>query len=96
MIPVIFRTVLERETAGKGPAAEAQALKDANKEAAAVLGFTSAMAAYGAFVIPRSYGTAIALTGEPGAAIYLFLAYYITCIAATWWWYRRKNAEVRC
>ena len=96
MIPVIFRTVLERETAGKGPEAEAQALKDASKEAAAVLGFTSAMAAYGAFVIPRSYGTSITLTGEPDAAIYVFIAYYITCIAATWWWYGRRNAEVRC
>src|ERR1035437_9965460 len=57
MIPVIFMT--ERLGAVKGQAAEvlAQARKDAAKEAAAVLGFSSAIAAYGAFFIPKSYGT---------------------------------------
>jgi NNP family nitrate/nitrite transporter-like MFS transporter len=96
MIPVIFGTVLQRQAAGEGPAAEEQARKDASKEAAAVLGFTSAMAAYGAFLVPRSYGISISATGGPEAALYVFIAYYVTCVAATWWWYRRKNADVRC
>jgi Nitrate/nitrite transporter len=49
MIPVIFLTERQRDAAGKGEAAAEQAIKDAAKEAAAVLGFTSAFAAYGAF-----------------------------------------------
>jgi MFS transporter, NNP family, nitrate/nitrite transporter len=51
-----------------------QAIKDANKEAAAVLGFSSAIAAYGGFFIPKSYGTSITMTGGPEAALYGFIA----------------------
>ena len=96
MIPVIFLTERMRDAAGKGAAEEEQAVKDANKEAAAVLGFTSAFAAYGAFFIPKSYGTSIALTGGPQAALYLFIVFYLTCIAVTWWYYSRKGAEMPC
>ena len=96
MIPVIFLTERMRDAAGKGAAEEEQAVKDANKEAAAVLGFTSAFAAYGAFFIPKSYGTSIALTGGPQAALYLFIVFYVTCIAVTWWYYSRKGAEMPC
>jgi MFS transporter, NNP family, nitrate/nitrite transporter len=65
-------------------------------EAAAVLGFTSAMAAYGGFFIPKSFGTSIAKTGSPTAALIGFVVFYVSCIAITWWYYSRKNAEVPC
>jgi len=96
MIPVIFLAERTREAAGKGKEAQEQAVKDANKEAAAVLGFTSAFAAYGAFFIPKSYGTSIVMTGGPEAALYVFIAFYLSCIATTWWYYARKNAEMPC
>ncbi|AXA90676.1 NarK family nitrate/nitrite MFS transporter [Massilia sp. YMA4] len=96
MIPVIFMTQHQRAAAGKPKAVQDQAIVDANKESAAVLGFTSAVAAYGAFFIPKSYGTAIALTGRPDAALYWFIAYYASCIAITWWCYARKNAAMPC
>lgn len=96
MIPVIFLTERQRAAAGRGAEAEAQAVKDANKEAAAVLGFSSAFAAYGAFFIPKSYGTSIAMTGGPEAALYVFIVFYASCIAMTWWYYSRKNAEMPC
>ncbi|MBI3452516.1 MAG: MFS transporter [Rhodospirillales bacterium] len=96
MIPVIFLTLRQRAAAGKGEAALAEASKDATREAAAVLGFSSAVAAYGAFFIPKSYGTSIAMTGGPDTALYLFIAFYATCIFATWWWYTRRNAEISC
>ncbi|PWV61172.1 NarK family nitrate/nitrite MFS transporter [Plasticicumulans acidivorans] len=96
MIPIIFRTERSREVAGQGEAALAQALKDAGKESAAVLGFSSALAAYGAFYIPKAYGSSIELTGGPEAALYCFAAYYVSCILVTWWWYARKGAEVPC
>ncbi|BCS52460.1 NarK family nitrate/nitrite MFS transporter [Geobacter sp. SVR] len=96
MIPVIFLTERQREAAGKGQAAQEQAVRDANKEAAAVLGFTSAFAAYGAFFIPKSFGTSITLTGGPEGALYGFIAFYATCIVMTWWFYSRKNAAMPC
>jgi NNP family nitrate/nitrite transporter-like MFS transporter len=96
MIPVIFLTERQREAAGKGAAAKEQAVKDANKEAAAVLGFSSAIGAYGGFFIPKSYGTSIAMTGSADAALYCFIAFYVTCIAITWWFYSRKNAPMPC
>ena len=96
MIPVIFRTLHERWSAGQGEQAKAQAMRNASKEAAAVLGFTSAVAAYGAFFIPKSYGTSIDLTGGAEAALWLFILFYLTCIAVTWRFYSRKNAEIPC
>jgi NNP family nitrate/nitrite transporter-like MFS transporter len=95
MIPVIFLTERQR-AAGKSASAQAQAVKDANKEAAAVLGFSSAIGAYGGFFIPKSYGTSIAITGGPDAALMGFIVFYITCIAVTWWFYSRRNADMPC
>jgi NNP family nitrate/nitrite transporter-like MFS transporter len=96
MIPVIFATERQREAEGKGPAARAQAVKDAAKEAAAVIGFSSAFAAYGAFFIPKGFGSSISRTGGPEAALYGFLVFYFTCIAVTYWYYSRRNAETPC
>jgi NNP family nitrate/nitrite transporter-like MFS transporter len=96
MVPVIFLTERQRAVHGQGPAAQRQAAKDANKEAAAVLGFISAIGAYGGFFIPKSYGTSISLTGSPDAALYAFIFFYATCIAMTWWYYGRKNAPMPC
>ena len=96
MIPVIFLTERQRAAAGKGKPAQEQAIIDANKEGAAVLGFTSAVAAYGAFFIPKSYGTSIALTGSPDTALWCFIGFYASCIAITWWFYARKHAEMPC
>jgi len=96
MIPVIFRTLHERLSAGKSKEVQEQAMKNAGKEAAAVLGFSSAMAAYGAFFIPKSFGTSMALTGGPQMALYVFIGFYVSCILLTWWSYARKGAEMPC
>jgi NNP family nitrate/nitrite transporter-like MFS transporter len=96
MIPVIFQTGRMRALAGEGELGKAKAQTEAAKEAAAVLGFTSAVAAYGAFFIPKSFGTSIALTGGPQAALIVFIGFYLTCIAATWFFYTRRGAEIRC
>jgi len=95
MIPIIFLTENQRR-AGPGEAAKAEAVRSANMESAAVLGFSSAIGAYGGFFIPKSYGTSIALTGGTQAALYAFIVFYLTCIVTTWWFYARKNAEVHC
>ncbi|MEN8259087.1 MAG: MFS transporter [Pseudomonadota bacterium] len=96
MIPVIFRTERERAAAAAGGGSPEQVKKAAAKESAAVLGFTSAIAAYGAFFVPKSYGTSISLTGAVDGALYLFLGFYVTCVLITWWYYSRKGAEMPC
>lgn len=97
MIPVIFRTMRERELApGAGEDEKAATARTARIESAAVIGFSSAVAAYGGFFIPKSYGSSIALTGGPEVALYGFIAFYATCIAITWWWYFRRGAEAPC
>jgi NNP family nitrate/nitrite transporter-like MFS transporter len=98
MIPVIFRIDRERTHAQRegSPVSPAVIQREAEREAAAVIGFTSAIAAYGAFFIPKSYGSSIALTGGPEAALYGFLLFYIACIVVTWMEYAGRNAEVRC
>jgi NNP family nitrate/nitrite transporter-like MFS transporter len=96
MIPVIFSTHHERIAAGLGAAAREQGKKDAAKEAAAVLGFSSAVAAYGAFFIPRAFGISMKATGSAAAAILGFIAVYVSCLAITWWYYSRRRAEMPC
>jgi NNP family nitrate/nitrite transporter-like MFS transporter len=96
MIPVMFTTFHERLAQGGNAAAQEQAKKDAAKEAAAVIGFSSAVAAYGAFFIPRAFGISMRSTGSPAGAFYFFIAVYVSCLALTWWFYSRRSAEMPC
>jgi len=96
MIPVIFLTLRLREADRNDHDAVARATREGNTEAAAALGFSAAMAAYGGFFIPKSYGTSIAATGGPQAALYVFIAFYLICIALTWCFYARRNAPMPC
>jgi NNP family nitrate/nitrite transporter-like MFS transporter len=96
MIPVIFSTFHERRSAEGGSTAREQAKKDAGKEAAAVIGFSSAIAAYGAFFIPRAFGISLKATGSPAGALIGFIVVYVSCVAMTWWFYSRRNADMPC
>lgn len=96
MIPVIFLNQALKGVDPRDAEAVARATREGNTEGAAALGFTAAMAAYGGFFIPKSYGTSITLTGGPEAALYLFIVFYLLCIAITWWQYSRRNAPMPC
>jgi NNP family nitrate/nitrite transporter-like MFS transporter len=88
MIPAIMRKEMDRLM----PAADVAARRlQAEKESAAIIGFTSAIAAYGAFFIPKGYGTSITMTGGPQAALWGFFVFYLICIAVTWFVYTRKG-----
>ncbi len=66
-----------------------------NKEQAGpVLGWTSAVAAYGAFIIPKVFGEELG-SGHPEYALYGFAIFYAVCIAINWWFYLRPNAYVK-
>ena len=93
MIPTIMRQEIPRLEPGLDAAAT---LKTAERESAAIIAFTSAIAAYGAFFIPKAYGTSINMTGAPHGALWFFLGFYVLCTAITWIFYSRKNAPVPC
>jgi len=88
MIPAIMRKEVARLEPGMNAA---QLVQQSDKESAAIIGFTSAIAAYGAFFIPKSFGTSIAMTGGAEVALYGFLVFYVSCIAITWWVYTRRG-----
>jgi len=63
-------------------------------QAGPVLGWTSAIAAYGAFVAPIVIGDQIK-AGTPQYAMYGFAVFYAVCLVLNWWFYLRKNAYVK-
>ena len=81
MVPGIMRLEVDRSDPGLSEDARR---KQAERESAAVIGFTSAIAAYGAFYIPKAYGSSIELTGSANAALWGFLMFYVSCAAMTW------------
>jgi NNP family nitrate/nitrite transporter-like MFS transporter len=88
MIPTIMRKEMDRLM----PRADAnERTRQAEKESAAIIGFTSAIAAYGAFFIPMSYGISITWSGGPQAALCAFLVFYVSCLALTRWFYTRPG-----
>jgi len=60
------------------------------EQAGPVLGWTSAVAAYGAFIIPQVFGEQIT-AGTPHYALYGFAIFYGICIAINWWFYLRPG-----
>jgi NNP family nitrate/nitrite transporter-like MFS transporter len=63
-------------------------------QAGPVLGWTSAVAAYGAFVAPVVIGDQIK-AGTPQIAMYAFAVFYALCLILNWWFYLRRNAYVK-
>lgn len=88
MIPVIMRSEVNRLLPDM---AAPRRVRQAEMESAAIIAFTSAIAAYGAFFIPKAYGSSIAMTGGPEAALWSFMIFYATCVLVTWWYYTRPG-----
>ena len=61
------------------------------QQAGPVLGWTSAIAAYGAFIAPVVIGAQIK-AGTPQNAMYGFAIFYALCLVLNWWFYLRRNA----
>jgi NNP family nitrate/nitrite transporter-like MFS transporter len=92
MVPGIMRQEVDRT---EPDLAEPQRRAQAERESAAVIGFTSAIAAYGAFYIPKAYGSSIELTGGADAALWGFLLFYLSCAALTWFAYSGPRGALR-
>ena len=64
------------------------------QQAGPVLGWTSAVAAYGAFIAPVVIGEQIT-AGTPQVAMYGFAIFYALCLLLNWWFYLRAGSEIK-
>ena len=64
------------------------------QQAGPVLGWTSAVAAYGAFIAPVVIGAQIK-AGTPENAMYGFAIFYALCLVLNWWFYLRAGSEIK-
>ncbi|MBS3935863.1 MAG: antiporter [Sulfuritalea sp.] len=63
-------------------------------QAGPVLGWTSAVGAYGSFIAPLVIGAQIK-AGTPEYAMYSFAAFYAVCVVINWWFYLRAASEIK-
>jgi len=64
------------------------------QQAGPVLGWTSAAAAYGAFIAPVVIGAQVK-AGTPEYSMYGFAVFYALCLVLNWWFYLRRNAYIK-
>ena len=91
---ILFLILFAATGIGNGSTFRTIAIVFDKVQAGPVLGWTSAVAAYGAFIIPKVFGEQIKAT-TPEYALYGFAAFYLVCIGINWWFYLRKNAYVK-
>lgn len=66
------------------------------RQAGGVIGWTSAIAAYGPFVFSLLIGAAVASTGSPKVFFYGIAVFYLINLAINAYFYARKGAEKPC
>ena len=91
---ILFLILFTATGIGNGSTFRTIALVFDKEQAGPVLGWTSAVAAYGAFIIPQVFGEEIT-SGTPEYALYGFTVFYGLCILINWWFYLRPNAYVK-
>lgn len=91
---VLFVILFAATGVGNGSTFRTIAVVFNQEQAGPVLGWTSAVAAYGAFIIPKVFGEQISLT-TPEYALYGFAVFYSLCAVLNWWFYLRPNAYVK-
>jgi NNP family nitrate/nitrite transporter-like MFS transporter len=91
---ILFIILFAATGVGNGSTFRSIAIIFNKEQAGPVLGWTSAVAAYGAFIIPQVFGEQIKAT-TPEYALYGFAIFYFLCLALNWWFYTRKNAYIQ-
>jgi NNP family nitrate/nitrite transporter-like MFS transporter len=66
------------------------------RQAAGVIGWTAAIAAYGPFAAGMMIGLSVTWFGSPLPFFAWAAVYYAGCIALNWWCYARKGAASPC
>lgn len=91
---VLFLILFAATGIGNGSTFRTIAVVFNKEQAGPVLGWTAAIAAYGAFIIPKVFGEQIK-AATPEYALYGFAVFYGVCIIINWWFYLRPGAYVK-
>ncbi|RLE20461.1 MAG: antiporter, partial [Actinobacteria bacterium] len=91
---LLFLVLFAATGIGNGSTFRTIAIVFDKEQAGPVLGWTSAVAAYGAFVVPQEFGAQIK-SGTPEVALMAFAAFYVVCIGINWWFYLGPKAEFK-
>ena len=89
---ILFLLLFAATGIGNGSTFRTIAMVFPKQQAGPVLGWTSAIAAYGAFYIPKVLGEQIK-AATPEVALIGFAAFYALCVFINWWFYLRKDGE---
>jgi len=89
---LLFLVLFAATGVGNGSTFRTIAIVFDREQAGPVLGWTSAVAAYGAFVVPQEFGEQIR-NATPEIALYAFAAFYVICLILNWWYYLGPKAE---
>jgi len=91
---LLFIVLFTATGVGNGSTFRTIAMVFNQEQAGPVLGWTSAVAAYGAFIIPKVFGEQIKAT-TPEFALYGFAIFYFVCLVLNWWFYMRPGAYIK-
>ena len=91
---VLFLVLFAASGIGNGSTFRTIAMVFPKEQAGPALGWTSAVAAYGAFVIPQVFGEQIK-AATPENALYGFAVFYAVCLVLNWWFYLSPKAEFK-
>ena len=89
---LLFLVLFAATGVGNGSTFRTIAIVFDREQAGPVLGWTSAVAAYGAFVVPQEFGEQIR-NATPEIALYAFAAFYVVCLILNWWYYLGPKAD---
>ncbi len=89
---LLFLLLFAATGIGNGSTFRTIAMVFDKEQAGPVLGWTSAVAAYGAFIIPKVFGEQIKAT-TPENALYGFAIFYFVCLCLNWWYYLGPKRE---
>ncbi|MBV1867564.1 MAG: antiporter [Marinosulfonomonas sp.] len=91
---ILFLILFAATGIGNGSTFRTIAIVFDKEQAGPALGWTAAVAAYGAFIIPKVFGEQLK-AGHPEYALYGFAIFYAVCIVINWWFYLRPGAYVK-
>lgn len=91
---LLFLVLFAATGIGNGSTFRTIAMVFDKEQAGPALGWTSAVAAYGAFIIPQVFGEQIK-AATPEYALYGFAIFYVVCLLLNWWYYLGPKAEYK-
>jgi NNP family nitrate/nitrite transporter-like MFS transporter len=91
---LLFLVLFAATGIGNGSTFRTIAMVFPKEQAGPALGWTSAVAAYGAFLIPKIFGEQIKAT-TPENALYGFAIFYGVCLLLNWWYYLGPKADIK-